>query len=149
MEDVRARLAGSGAFAFVLMDNVDTPSVLKKLKSGALDTGVLACDVLLSRFHLQVAAQTAVNSHRREKMKTSNVNSEVLFALSPSRTISQAFSTFGPAPTAKQVLFARYYADASTDSTKDLTEYVKGLVEGDVVDIDRLSTYSDVDKIRK
>ena len=75
--------------------------------SGSLGDAALAdADLVVSMFQLRVAASTALHRQAQGCMKTHGVGSEVIFNLSPSKKISEAFSKFGVSSRTENLLVA-------------------------------------------
>ena len=139
-----------GGFEFVLVKNVtNMQQLVDKLRKGDVDAGLVNPALIMSKVHLQAAGNVADCNLRRGKLVTTNVNSEYVFALSPSRTISQAYTTFGPTAKCTEVVFGAYFAESSLSNAKALEAYVQTLVSGDIVPVEEVSQFADAAKIRK
>ncbi|MCJ1474097.1 hypothetical protein MMC13_002755 [Lambiella insularis] len=61
----------------------------------AFEYALLDASVILSPTHLHAAIFRAVNDQRAGRMKSRNVHSEIVFALSPNNNIADSFRRFG------------------------------------------------------
>jgi len=76
--------------------NVKNASKIKKLvEDGTIHAAILKSDLVLDEFELLVATNKAFFQKSKNKLKTKNVFSEILFNLSPSNKISECFKLFG------------------------------------------------------
>eukprot|EP00754_Rhynchopus_humris_P040298 Rhum_TRINITY_DN23349_c0_g1::Rhum_TRINITY_DN23349_c0_g1_i1::g.177759::m.177759/K15901/CGI121, TPRKB; EKC/KEOPS complex subunit CGI121/TPRKB len=145
-EDLKASL--QGGFEFVLMTKVtNAKEVCAMLRQGSMEAGVVAPALIVSELHLRAAGQVAANNQARNKLITTTVNSEFIFTLSPSRTISLAFGTFGPAADATELLFGRYYEEQSPQNVESLAEYASSVVSGTITPLADISKYTDKAKL--
>ncbi|XP_034434403.1 EKC/KEOPS complex subunit TPRKB isoform X1 [Hippoglossus hippoglossus] len=105
-------------------------------------------------FHLQlvdplqvlVAANKAVHLQNTGKMKTRSLNSEMIFNLSPTNNISEAFKRFGISDGDDSVMVVIIH-DKKNES--QLVEDIVTKVDGRQVPVEDLSSLSDSAKIRK
>ncbi|XP_029351238.1 EKC/KEOPS complex subunit TPRKB isoform X1 [Echeneis naucrates] len=100
---------------------------------------------LVSPFQVLVAANKAVHSQKIGKMKTRSLYSEIIFNLSPTNNISEAFKRFGIADGDESVLVVLVHNKDESHHLADITAQVDGLQ----VPVDEVSSLSDSAKIRK
>jgi hypothetical protein len=83
------RVSGIKLSAFTGISN---PVDIKTLVEGTADCAVIDIDKIVCSFHMLIAAMKALNSLRREQMKTTSVMAEILYFLSPSTKINDAIT---------------------------------------------------------
>lgn len=91
-----------------------------------------------------------MNDYTHDRLKSRNIHSEIVFALSPNNNIGEAFRRFGIGETTKDLLVVK--VATSKDITADavqlhLDEQVKG--EEVALDDDQIQKTSDIGRIRK
>eukprot|EP01060_Flectonema_neradi_P024717 TRINITY_DN335_c2_g1_i1.p1 TRINITY_DN335_c2_g1~~TRINITY_DN335_c2_g1_i1.p1 ORF type:complete len:185 (+),score=34.51 TRINITY_DN335_c2_g1_i1:51-557(+) len=138
-------------FSFAIAHNVsNAPEIIDKLKKGEVACGIVEGSLICSLFQLQVAGEAASTQKRNAKMTTKNVNSEIVFVLSPARNISQAYSQFGPSKDSKNLIFCSHSESPSPDQ---FLSYVKEFTTSDSVELltsdDQLRGVTDIEKIKK
>ncbi len=102
----------------------NAPTLLADLQGRGLSATLLRTDRVASTFVLLSAAQRALHSSACGKMKTRAVQTEVLFNLSPSTSISHAFRTFGVADDTTDAVVCMW--DPTDEEVRALREAVKG-----------------------
>ncbi|XP_032819391.2 EKC/KEOPS complex subunit TPRKB [Petromyzon marinus] len=117
-----------------------------KAMSGALPGAVISAAVVLDPFQVLVAAHKAVHLHRLGKLKTKALHSEVIYNLSPSNNISDAFRRFGVADgdTAVLVVLVEEEGAERVDPAS-----VEAHVNGQRVPAGELSALADLARVRK
>ena len=67
------------------------------LMDGSINAALVSAKKIVSSFQLLVASNIALHNLLDGSMKTKNINSEIIFSLSPGKQISEAFRSFGVA----------------------------------------------------
>nr|XP_057933082.1 EKC/KEOPS complex subunit TPRKB [Doryrhamphus excisus] len=120
-----------------------------ELRQNAVDgtiTGALINPTMLvSPFQVLVAANKAVHLNKTGKMKTRSLFSEIIFNLSPTNNISEAFRRFGISDGDDSVLVVLVHNKEESQLVTDIT----AKVDGQQVPLDDLSSLSDHAKIKK
>lgn len=101
--------------------------------------------MLVSPFQVLVAANKAVHLHRMGKMKTRSLFSEIIFNLSPTNNISEAFKRFGISDGDTSVLVVLVHNQDEPPPLSDITSRV----DGHQAPLDDLPSLSDTAKIKK
>jgi EKC/KEOPS complex subunit CGI121/TPRKB len=106
--------------------------------------------IILSTTHALAAVFRAINDFLHERLRTRNVHSEIVFALSPNNNIGEAFRKFGVSEKTTDLLVIKVATspEVTFDSVKNhLGGAVRGMPIG--FDDESLSRCSDVSQIRK
>jgi len=85
-------------FIQVYRDVKNTAELRPLLMNGTINAAVVSAKKIVSSFQLVVAANIALHNQGDGTMKTKNINSEIIFSLSPGKQISKAFQQFGAGP---------------------------------------------------
>ena len=124
-----------------LYQNVKNVKEIKQtISSGTINATLIKADLVLDVFQLLVAANKAFYLNSQQKLKTRNVFSEILFALSPSNKITECFKLLGVGDDANDIIIV---------SLLEEQENINCLVEGDVTDLSELSAMCDKEAVIK
>ncbi|XP_056434299.1 EKC/KEOPS complex subunit TPRKB [Gadus chalcogrammus] len=130
----------------MLFKCVRNPAELRRSAMGGQITAALINPkMLVDPFQVIVAANKAVHLQTIGKMKTRSLNSEIIFNLSPTNNISEAFKRFGISDADDSVLVVLVATGAESQTLADIKEKV----DGEQVPMEELPTLSDVTQIRK
>uniref|UniRef100_A0A3Q2Q995 EKC/KEOPS complex subunit TPRKB n=1 Tax=Fundulus heteroclitus TaxID=8078 RepID=A0A3Q2Q995_FUNHE len=130
----------------VLFKNVKNAAELRqKAMQGKLNGALINPKMLVDPFQVLVAANKAFHLHSIGSMKTRSLNSEIIFNLSPTNSISDAFKRFGIADGDDSVLVAVVHGRDEQQAVSDVT----AAVDGQQLPAGEVSTLSDLEKIRK
>ncbi|XP_077327522.1 EKC/KEOPS complex subunit TPRKB [Lithobates pipiens] len=117
----------------------------KKAIDGTVDGVLLNPAMIVDPLQVLIAVNKAIHLHLLEKMKTRSLNSEIIFNLSPTNNISEAFRKFGLSDSDSGVLVV-----LTDDGTKALnSQEIISNVEGQQVPLAELSQLTDFAKVRK
>ncbi|XP_060759605.1 EKC/KEOPS complex subunit TPRKB isoform X1 [Neoarius graeffei] len=100
---------------------------------------------VLDPFQTVLAANKAVHVQKIGKMKTRSLYSEIIFNLSPTNNISEAFKRFGISDNDHAVLIVLVHNKEDANNKDDLLSKV----DGQQIPADQISTLSDLAKIKK
>lgn len=117
----------------------------KSAMEGKINASLINPKMLVDPFQVLVAANKAVHLQNIGKMKTRSLYSEIIFNLSPTNNISEAFKRFGISDTDDSVLVVLVATDDESQVLADVTEKV----DGQQVPVAELPTLTDVTQIRK
>ncbi|KAG7253957.1 hypothetical protein CRUP_017090 [Coryphaenoides rupestris] len=109
-------------------------------------------ETLVDSFQVLVAANKAVHLQKIGKMKTRSLYSEIIFNLSPTNNISEAFRRFGISDADDSVLVVLVTTtddDVDDDERSRAVADIVERVDGRQVPVAELPTLSDVTQIRK
>ncbi|XP_053719595.1 EKC/KEOPS complex subunit TPRKB [Synchiropus splendidus] len=120
-----------------------------ELRQGAVDGKISAAllnpTMLVGPFQVLVATNKAVHLQKLGKMKTRSLYSEIIFNLSPTNNISEAFKRFGVSDSDNSLLVVLVHKDKESELLSDLTKKVNGVQ----VPVDDIASLSDTAKIKK
>lgn len=112
---------------------------------GKIKGALINPTLLVSPFQVLVAANKAVHLQKIGKMKTRSLFSEIIFNLSPTNNISEAFKKFGISDGDDSVLVVLVQDQDDPPPLSDITSRV----DGRQVPVDDVSSMSDTAKIKK
>ncbi|XP_041636947.1 EKC/KEOPS complex subunit TPRKB [Cheilinus undulatus] len=112
---------------------------------GKVHAALINPTMLVNPFQVLVAANKAVHSQRAGKMKTRSLYSEIIFNLSPTNNISEAFKRFGISDDSESVMVVLVHSKDETQPLSDIMSRVKGRQ----VPVEDVSSLSNHDKIQK
>ncbi|XP_018944842.1 EKC/KEOPS complex subunit TPRKB-like [Cyprinus carpio] len=130
----------------LLFKDVKNATELRKMAvNGEIKGALINPSMVVDAFQILVAANKAVHLHKTGKMKTRSLYSEIIFNLSPTNNISEAFKRFGISDSDSAVLIVLVHNKDETLSVDDIISKV----DGQQVAVDRVSDFTDVAKIKK
>ncbi|XP_040886443.1 EKC/KEOPS complex subunit TPRKB [Toxotes jaculatrix] len=112
---------------------------------GKINGALINPTMLVSPFQVLVAANKAVHLQKIGKMKTRSLYSEIIFNLSPTNNISEAFKRFGISDGDDSVMVVLVHNKDESQHLADIT----AKVDGRQVPVEDLSSLSDSAKIKK
>ncbi|XP_059182294.1 EKC/KEOPS complex subunit TPRKB [Centropristis striata] len=112
---------------------------------GKINAALINPTMLVDPFQVLVAANKAVHLQTTGKMKTRSLYSEIIFNLSPTNNISEAFKRFGISDGDDSVLVVLVHSEDEPQLLSDITARVSGrkVPAGD------LSSLTDAAKVKK
>lgn len=130
----------------LLFNNVKNVSQLrKKAMDGSIEGALLNPAMIIDPLQVLVSVNKAIHLQLLGKMKTRSLNSEIIFNLSPTNNISEAFKKFGLSDSDSGVLVV-----LTDDGTKALnSQEIISHVEGQHVPLADLSQLTDFAKVKK
>ncbi|XP_042259854.1 EKC/KEOPS complex subunit TPRKB [Thunnus maccoyii] len=117
----------------------------QKAVEGKINGALINPTMLLNPFQVLVAANKAVHLQKIGKMKTRSLFSEIIFNLSPTNNISEAFKKFGISDGDDSVLVVLVHNKDESQLLSDITAKVNGRQ----VPVEDVSSLSDLAKIKK
>lgn len=113
--------------------------------AGKINGALINPTMLVNPFQVLVAANKAVNLQKTGKMKTRSLFSEIIFNLSPTNNISEAFKRFGISDGDDSVLVVLVHSKDESQLLSNITDKVNGRQ----VPVEDISSLSDHAKIKK
>ncbi|XP_018941559.1 EKC/KEOPS complex subunit TPRKB isoform X1 [Cyprinus carpio] len=130
----------------LLFKDVKNATELRKMAvNGEIKGALINPSMVVDAFQILVAANKAVHLHKNGKMKTRSLYSEIIFNLSPTNNISEAFKRFGISDSDSAVHIVLIH---NKDETLNIEDII-GKVDGQQMAVDRVSDLTDVAKIKK
>ncbi|ORX50084.1 CGI-121-domain-containing protein [Piromyces finnis] len=108
---------------------------------------VINAHMIIDVFQVLAAASKATLLESQGKLKTNNVNSEIIFSLSPNTKINEANNVFGISKDCDAALVIIICNDDV--KAMEINEEVNSFIEGDEIHLSELSAYTDLEKIKK
>ena len=141
------------ALHVALYRDVENAAFLKQqLLEGNTDFEYAFIDasMLLTTTHVLAAAFRAMTDYLHERLKSRNVHSEIVFALSPNNNIGEAFRKFGIDDRTSNLLVIKVSTSPSVTS-ESVRRHLDDSVQGNGLDFNNESLHavSDLGKIRK
>lgn len=128
-----------------LFEDVKNVSELKqKLSKKEIDAVMLTPKMLISTFQISAAVNKAIHVHVTRQAKTRTVNAEIIYSLSPSTNISDAFKTFALGPGDRAVVVV-ILDDPDQARLLSIAKQIKGVC----IPMDQLSKHTDRSMIKK
>ncbi|XP_076860884.1 EKC/KEOPS complex subunit TPRKB [Brachyhypopomus gauderio] len=128
-----------------LFKDVTNSAELRKMAiDGQIKCALINPSMILDPFQTLAAANKAVHLMKVGKMKTRSLYSEIIFNLSPTNNISEAFKRFGMSDSDNAVLIVLVH-----NKEEDLKDDVVSKVKGEQIPAEHIASLSDIDKIKK
>ncbi|KAI5790207.1 CGI121 protein [Geopyxis carbonaria] len=118
----------------------------------AFEYAFIDAATVVSIAHALAAAHQAVHSSiLLQKTRTRNVHSEIVFSLSPTNNISEAFRRFGVSPTTSTLLCIKVSTATKPFLTDDIWNHLQEVVDGTPVAFtnDEISSLTEWSKVAK
>ncbi|XP_019732685.1 EKC/KEOPS complex subunit TPRKB isoform X1 [Hippocampus comes] len=112
---------------------------------GIIKGALIKANMLVSPFQVLVATNKALHLQKQSQMKTRGLFSEIIFNLSPTNNISEAFKRFGISDGDNSVLVVLVHNKEESQLMSDILTKVDGVQ----IPVDDLSSISDLEKIKK
>ncbi|XP_016392021.1 EKC/KEOPS complex subunit Tprkb-like [Sinocyclocheilus rhinocerous] len=130
----------------LLFKDVKNATELRKMAvNGEIKGALINPSLVVDAFQILVAANKAVHLHKNGKMKTRSLYSEIIYNLSPTNNISEAFKRFGISDSDSAVHIVLVH---NKDETLSIDNIISK-VDGQQIAVDRVSDLTDVAKIKK
>ncbi|XP_051976469.1 EKC/KEOPS complex subunit TPRKB [Xyrauchen texanus] len=130
----------------LLFKDVKNATELRKLAvNGEIKGALINPSMIVDSFQVLVAANKAVHLHKIGKMKTRSLYSEIIFNLSPTNNISEAFKRFGISDSDGAVHIVLVHNKEETLNIEDIISKV----DGQQIPVEKVSDLTDAAKIKK
>lgn len=117
-----------------LYKNVENASEIRaKLMKGEVDATIINAKLIPSVMQIFVAADKAALSDKLGKRRTRTIHTELLFNLSPSKSVTDSLKNFGIDDACREMLVVLFQ-----DESGDKSKLVGSLIHGKLVDISEL-----------
>ncbi|TNN55156.1 EKC/KEOPS complex subunit Tprkb [Liparis tanakae] len=115
---------------------------------GKIQGALINPTMLVNPFQVLIAANKAVNLQKSGKMKTRSLYSEIIFNLSPTNNISEAFKRFGSSDGDESVLVVLVHDEDDPQLLSDIAARVSGR-QVPAEDVSSLSDHAKIKKLYK
>lgn len=130
----------------MLFRDVKNATELRKMAvNGEIKGALINPSMIVDAFQILVASNKAVHLHKIGKMKTRSLYSEIIFNLSPTNNISEAFKRFGISDRDSAVYIVLVHNKEETLNVDDIISKV----DGQQIDVDQVSELTDAAQIKK
>ncbi|XP_048012096.1 EKC/KEOPS complex subunit TPRKB [Megalobrama amblycephala] len=130
----------------LLFKDVKNATELRKMAvNGDINGALINPSMVVDAFQILVAANKAVHLHKIGKMKTRSLYSEIIFNLSPTNNISEAFKRFGISDSDSAVHIVLVHNKEETLNIDDIISKV----DGQQIAVDQVSDLTDAAKVKK
>ncbi|KAG9335888.1 hypothetical protein JZ751_003545 [Albula glossodonta] len=130
----------------LLFKDVKNAAELRKsAMAGEIPGALINPSMVVDPFQVLVATNKALHLQKAGKMKTRTLYSEIIFNLSPTNNISEAFKRFGISDSDEAVQVVLVHTEEERTNTDDILSRV----DGQQIPVDRVSSLSDTAKIKK
>ncbi|XP_056311002.1 EKC/KEOPS complex subunit TPRKB [Danio aesculapii] len=130
----------------LLFKDVKNATELRKMAvNGEIKGALINPSMVVDAFQILVATNKAVHLHKIGKMKTRSLYSEIIFNLSPTNNISEAFKRFGISDSDTAVHIVLVHNKEEPLNIDDIISKV----DGQQIDVGQVSEFTDTAKIKK
>ncbi|KAF9922544.1 hypothetical protein FBU30_007330 [Linnemannia zychae] len=124
----------------------NAPDLKEKLQNQdkSLTFALVESNLIMDVFQLLVAATKAAHDHQVGKLATQNINSEIIYNLSPSKNIAESLKRFGITENTTSLIAVRIGGDPD-----EILEDMNRTVDGNLVSFSKLDQEKDMVKLRQ
>ncbi|KAL1928454.1 hypothetical protein VTP01DRAFT_2810 [Rhizomucor pusillus] len=136
-----------GQVHIALFRNVTNAADLRKrliAQDSTLSCALVEASVVIDTFHVLLAVIRAVHDEQHNRLKSHNINSEIVIDFSPATNIAQALRRFGISDESQNILVVKVGGDAS-----EVENYMRENIKGDLVSLSQLSETLDLKLLAK
>lgn len=132
-------------FHVKLYKNVQNAAELRqKIMKGEVEASLIKPAMIVSTFQLLVATNRAIRALKRKSMTTRSVYAEIIFNLSPTKSITDSLKRFGLGDDDQHILAV--VLDESDDCT--LIDKLNTQIKGEIGMLEEINKLTDEEKIK-
>ncbi|RMZ81919.1 hypothetical protein DV738_g1937, partial [Chaetothyriales sp. CBS 135597] len=134
--------------------NVDNAAFLReRLLAGdtAFEYALIDASTVISRKQVLAATFRALNDYLNDRLKSHNIHSEIVFALSPNNNIGEAFRRFGIQEDTKNIIVLKVATNPSLITLDSVRAHLSSSIKGEERPFEEpvVQQFSDLTRIRK
>lgn len=128
----------------LFLDVTNVNEIREMLRDGKIDCALIRAELILETFQILAAANRAVHCAENNKLSTKSIHTEIVYALSPTKNITESLLTFGISDESRNVLVA-----VVDDEKGDKLTKVARKIKGKPAPLTRLKDLADYDLVKK
>ncbi|XP_042871656.1 EKC/KEOPS complex subunit Tprkb-like [Penaeus japonicus] len=127
----------------VLLYNIENAAEVRQLiMKGQVEASLIKPEMIVDPFQVIVAANKAQRSSALKKMTTRSVYAEIIYNLSPTRTITESLKTFGLGDDDTHIL-----AVVLDNGSGEKLRQINGQIKGKEMPVAELSSLTNISKV--
>ncbi|XP_014678678.1 PREDICTED: EKC/KEOPS complex subunit Tprkb-like [Priapulus caudatus] len=131
---------GESVALSLFSDVKNSREIRQSIVEGNVEAGVLTAALVLAPLQVLAATVKAVHAQKNGRLRTRNVNSEIVYNMSASRSIMDSFSKFGIQDDDEAIVVV---------TLGDSCAQIETLINGTAVPLSGISEFTDTDRIKK
>ncbi|XP_041349721.1 EKC/KEOPS complex subunit TPRKB-like [Gigantopelta aegis] len=125
-------------------DVANVKELRRRVMAGEIEVALIKTSMIVDPFQVIAATNKAVHFQKCGKMITKNVHSEILFCLSPSKSITESFRMFGAGDKDTSVLII-----IVDDHDSKVVNKILDVVQGELINVNQVAETTDMKAVKK